>query len=448
MSSAASTKGHARFRHEGAPVFVESAGGPPLVDFVVQVRGGALKDPAGAAGTTRVMARLLRRGWRGMTPARVDEALDRLGARLSITLGQHSVRVQATALARNFDPVVALVARLLREPAFRGADLARAKRRIRAGLHALQDDDHGLADRHLRRVLHPGHALGQPVGGTARSMRAIGRQALVDRHAQLFVRERLQFGVAGAASPDEVREVLRRHFRDLPSGPMSMDAVSPPTLRRGRQVRVIDKRERAQTQLGFATLAPHGRARSRYALMVADAAFGGMFTSRLSAEIRTRLGYSYSTYSQLHTGPLVGTWEMWSHPSVEHAYDCAARQLELLERWHAEGPTKREVARAKQWLVHGRCFEEDTAAHRLDLLLAAALRATPKSALRVQSVFRERVQAVDVDAAQRALRRGLRPSDLAVVAVGDARKLVPALERLAGVASVEVVPPTADGEPG
>src|SRR5690606_41816034 len=122
----------------------------------------------------------------------------RLGAGLSVTIARSSVRLHGAVLARNLEPFVALVARLVREPALRGDDLSRAKRRIIDELRMLREDDHGLADRHLRALLFGDHAYGQPVGGTGASLRAIRRADVLEQHNSMVRRGALVFGAAGA----------------------------------------------------------------------------------------------------------------------------------------------------------------------------------------------------------------------------------------------------------
>jgi predicted Zn-dependent peptidase len=132
---------------------------------------------------------------------------------------------------------------------------------------------------------------------------------------------------------------------------------------------------------------------------------------------------------------------MWSHPATERLADCAELQLRLLDEWVADGLRAREVGRAKQWLIRGRCFDEDTAAKRLDMRLERALR-VGRNAPEPLDRFRDDVRAVTRRTASEAAAQRIQPRDLAIVAVGDRRLLEPALSKLGGVTDLKVRPHT------
>ncbi|HJL01628.1 MAG TPA: pitrilysin family protein [Polyangiaceae bacterium LLY-WYZ-15_(1-7)] len=433
----------ASFTHAGAPVYLEPSEDLPLVDFVVCVRGGAALDPVAQPGLARMTARLMRRGTRGVPASAIDDAIGRLGARLSVTVSRSATRFHGTVLARNLEPFVELLAGLIRRPAFRGSDLARAKRRIRHDLRALREDDYGLAERHLRRAFFPGHPFGRPVGGTEASIASLKRPQIVAHHAATVRARNLVFGAAGAIDADGLRGLLERHFADLPGGARPkarIPATKPP---RGRHVLLVHKPERSQTQLGVALLGPKLKDPHWFPFLVGDAAFGGMFTSRLVQEVRAKRGWSYSAYSQLSVATQRDAWRMWSHPAVENAPACAALQLELLEAWHADGLSPGELRRAKRYLVGSRCFEEDTAARRLDHRLSAALYGVDQESPATNphlGGYRRAIRGVTRKAVHEAVAKRLDPRHLLVVAVGDATRLEAPFAKLPGVRSVEVVP--------
>ena len=136
-------------------------------------------------------------------------------------------------------------------------------------------------------------------------------------------------------------------------------------------------------------------------------------------------------------------WRMWSHPAVENAPACAALQLELLEAWHADGLSPGELRRAKRYLVGSRCFEEDTAARRLDHRLSAALYGVDQESPATNphlGGYRRAIRGVTRKAVHEAVAKRLDPRHLLVVAVGDATRLEAPFAKLPGVRSVEVVP--------
>ncbi len=426
-----------RFRQHGLQVFLEESHELPLVDLVLRIAGGSLSDPEDLGGLTRVMGRLYRRGTRRIDGARVDARVAALGGRLAVTIGREALTIHGSVLARNVEPFVALVAELLRQPAFRQRDLARAKRRIKANLVGLRDDDYGLASRHLRELVFEGHPYGRPPGGTHTSIGRITQADLINHHQRTWRATHVSFGAAGAIDEAGLRSLLDRHFADVPRGPSLVPRTNAPERIRGRRLLVIHKPDRTQTQLGVGTLGIKATDRLYFPFLVADAAFGGMFTSRLMQAVRAERGWSYSAYSAVGVARQRDMWRMWTHPPVDKARDCLALQLELLEAWTTDGLRANEVRRAKRYLVGSRCFEEDTAYRRLELAMAVASLGQRDEHL---GGYTRALRRVDRAAASEAARRRIRPQDLAIVAVGDAGTLASAFGSLPGVVQTRVVP--------
>src|SRR5690606_13209372 len=125
----------------GIPVFVEPSHELPLVDVEILFREGAVLDPPGGDGLTRLTAQMLRRGPRGTSAEAFDEAIEALGATLGASVGSHAVRFSGAVIRRNLEPFLALLGRMLSDPGLRAKDLARQKRKNEAELIELRDHD-------------------------------------------------------------------------------------------------------------------------------------------------------------------------------------------------------------------------------------------------------------------------------------------------------------------
>lgn len=155
-----------RFELDGGAVgFVESSAAVPLVSLVVSVRSGAIADPEGKDGVCRFAARMLRRGADGMTAQEIEATIDRLGAELALDVGPSTVSLHGQVIRRNVEPFVALIARLLGEPAFAEEEIARLRRETAAELVEARDSDRALANLAFRRALFAGHPYSRSAAG-------------------------------------------------------------------------------------------------------------------------------------------------------------------------------------------------------------------------------------------------------------------------------------------
>jgi zinc protease len=408
----------------------------PLVHVALVLRTGSIHDPRGLEGLTRMTARMLRMGTRSLTPAQVEERIDSLGAQLGVSCAPSYVQLSGAVVAHNLEPFFQLICELVQAPAFRAADLARAKRETIAELVGVVDDDRSLAARHFRGFALGKHPYGRPVVGNTQSVRALSRDAVRGHYEKHFVRNNLIVSMSGAVQPERAQQLVEKHLR-LAAGKVPKLEVPPTSIAKGRRLLIVDKPERTQTQIIVGTLGTHALDADHTALQVANVVFGGLFTSRLTHEVRSVRGLSYGASSNLGHDRERELWTMWTFPAAKDAHKCLELQLRLYEDWVKNGIKPSELKRAKDFLVKSHAFEIDTAAKRLDQRVEAELFGLPSDYF---SSFLDRVQAVTRKDANAALQKRLSRRDLALVVVATAKDLRKELATLPQLNDVKVVP--------
>ncbi|MGH7296956.1 MAG: M16 family metallopeptidase, partial [Polyangiaceae bacterium] len=216
------------------------------------------------------------------------------------------------------------------------------------------------------------------------------------------------------------------------------DAVPEPTMRPGRHLLLADKPERTQTQILVGTLGTSAHDEDHVPLVVANAVFGGTFTSRLMREVRSKRGWSYGASARTGVDRHRQSWVMWTFPAAEDAAPCLALTLKLMEAWVTGGVTPREISFIQRYLVRSHAFEVDTAAKRLHQALDVELLSLPAD---YYSSWTDRVRAVTPEAASAAVRNRIHPQDVLAVVVGTASQVLEPLKAaVPGLAAAKVVP--------
>jgi zinc protease len=423
--------------HSDLPVLlVEPEHALPLVHVGIVLRTGSIHDPRGLEGLTRMTARMLRMGTRGLTAQRVEERIDSLGAQLSVSCAPSYVQLSGVVVAHNLEAFLQLLCELVQAPAFRAADLARAKRETIAELVGVVDDDRSLAARHFRRFALGKHPYGRPVVGTTESVHALTRDAVIAHYQKHFLRNNVIVSMAGAVQAERAQQLVSRHFK-LPSGRVPKLETPPTRIEQGRRLLIVDKPERTQTQIIVGTLGTHALDPDHTALQVANVVFGGLFTSRLTHEIRSVRGLSYGASSSLGHDRERELWTMWTFPAAKDARLCLELQLKLYEEWVRDGVRPSELKRAKDFLIKSHAFEIDTAQKRLDQRVEAELFGLPADYF---DGFVKRVEGVSRKDANAALQKRLSRRDLAMVVVATAKELRKELSQLSKLNEIRVVP--------
>ncbi len=426
----------------GGAAFVETATPVPLVSIVVSFRNGGTSDPVGKDGLTRVMTRLVRRGCEGMTSEQIDEAVDSLGAELSLDVGPSTTSVHAQVIRRNLEPFCDLLARILGTPTFDEGELGKLLRESTAELLEARDNDRALASLAFRRALFGPHPYGRAAAGRPSTIGTLTRADVVDAYKKRFVRKDVVMGFAGAIKVDEAHAIGAKLANAIPEGePLRVQIPDPPPPK-GRHLRFVDKPERTQTQIILGGLGTWPHDDDHQALATATAVLGGTFTSRMMREIRSKRGWSYGTSARLSIERRRHAFTMSAAPGMSDCAPCIALELSMLDEFVKDGVTEDELAFIKNYLVRSHAFEIDTASKRVGQALEVELLGLPAD---YHSGYLDHVKAVTRDTANAAVARRLSAKDVVISVVGTASEILETVKAaIPDLASTEVVPFDAD----
>ncbi len=426
-----------RFEVAGVPVILAPSAALPLVHVLVARRFGATTDPVDGAGLCRIAARLARRTAGGRALPAIEEGLDRMGASLVTDAGYSTVAFNGVTLKRSLGAYTELLADLLVRPSLDANEHERLLREARAELLEARDSDRALANRALRQTLFAGHPYGRSVSGTLASLPSLTLERVRQHHAEATQRSQFAIALAGDLDEAAARALVLRLVSDLPDGQSTAPRPPEPKAPTGRQLVLVDKPERTQTQIYLGLLGSHVEDPDHLALHVAATVFGGSFSSRLMQAVRVERGWSYGAYASLPVDQVRQAMTLWTFPKAEDCAPCVALQLQLLEELVDKGLTQRELTGARRMLSRSHAFAIDTASKRASLGLDALTLGLPAD---YYDHYVERINAVQLDEANAALRARLDPSRLVVAVTGTAENLRSGLEGvIPGLTSTQVL---------
>jgi predicted Zn-dependent peptidase len=419
----------------------------PLVRFVVRVGGGANLDPPGQAGLADLTAQLLKEGAGSREALVFSEAMDQLGAMFDTAADHDSILIQLSVLRSNLEKASALLLDALLEPRFDEPAFKRIKTQLLAGLRQ-RDDQPSIVARLVSHTLLFGkdHPIGRPVDGTVGSVETIGREDVRAFWASHVARD-LQILVAGDVKPDDVRAIFERRLAARPklAAPARLRPAKP--VERGSQIRVVivDRPNSPQTVIRFVWPGVTYADERRIPLVVAAAALGGTFTSRLNNNLREQKGYTYGAgagleYYQGSEDPVRGPSAIGASSSVRSDVTGASVRefLREFDRMRVGDLTADELEKARSSIRNMRVL----AAESLDGLVSE-LDTIVTYGLPPGSVAQDlaRLDAVDLAAANAAARALLVPDGGVLVLVGEAKAIRKQLLDVPGLPVPVVVTP-------
>lgn len=395
--------------------------GSALAAASLTVPGGAAADPAGAPGVAALTAGLLARGTQHRSAREIALLQDRLGATLEGRAASDRSEVSTDAVAARFPAALALLAEVVREPAFAPDEIGLAKQRATAAVAQQAGSPSGLAALVAQRALFEG-AFGRPASGTAKTIAAIDRAAIVAYHRAYYRPAGALLTIGGDLAPADAFALARTAFGDW-----AAQGGAPPPLPAAAyakpRVIVVDQPAAGRTAIVVARPAPLRTASDYAVATMANAVLAG-YSGRLNSEVRIKRGLSYGANSALAAGRYAGSTT--ASTLVEHAKAPEALGVVLAALGSLDGataPAAAELAARRTSLLGGIASSVETTGGLVRTVAANAFNGLPLDEL-------DRLTAAlgTVDSAAVArFAHGALATPPTIVLVGDAAKFRSAL---------------------
>jgi len=344
----------------------------PQVRITALVDAPSLADLEGKAGLGALTAQLLRKGSVGMDAAAIEQALNRMGATLTIQHDRRSTRLNAVAPADQAQALISLIGEILSAPDFAAAFEDELER---MALAAERADDNAL---YATRALFDGalYGDGHPMGAraSAESIRSITLEDVRTHHRTHYTSDNIALVISGAVDREQVGNTLRSlaTLNALPgrSEGTTLD-FDTPMGPQGLQVhtRQLDTRQ-AQVMLGH--LGIEGRPDDHAALEIMHHILaGGGFASRMMGLLRAETGITSALYGEVEPGrgaPAPYVWRFGGRP--ETLAGGIGLALQEIRRLHEDGVTAAEFEAARTTFIDGLIPASYDTAHKVGLRLA------------------------------------------------------------------------------
>jgi zinc protease len=327
----------------------------------LQVRAGSLFETADTAGISNFLHRVMMRGTKRYTAIQLTEAIEDLGASLDASGDVEHTEVRGAALARNWEPLLDLVAEVALRPTLPNEEIERERRLIQSALQTRGDTPFQRAFDALMQDLYGAHPYAWPSAGRRESIERIDRAALQAHYAAIYRPDRMVLAVSGHVPGDRVLRVAERLFRATP--PATAPGTAGPVAATPRGDRRVVERAVQQAQVLVGYLGPSLTEPDYPAVRVLATVLGGGMAGRLFTELRDKRGLAYSVgvLSSFRTGPSFVTY-MGTAPASAEAAEAGV--LSEIDRIRVEQVSERELARAKAYLLGNLAMDRRTNARQ------------------------------------------------------------------------------------
>ncbi len=397
----------------GMVVTLVPYGALPKVDVDLVVRAGNVDEAADQVSLADVMGDLMQQGTTTRSAERLAREAASMGGSLDVSVGMDRTTIGGSVLSEFAPRMTALVADLVRNPAFPDSELARIKDNRLRQLAVTMTQPQPLALQKFRAVLYPDHPYGRiyPTPEMVQSFTTADIRKFYDAN---FGAARAHLYVVGQFDAAAVEKAIHDSFASWKRGTAAR--VPAPHPNSTRAVYLIDRPGAPQSTLLIGLPVAGPTSPDYLPLLVTDALLGGSFASRITSNIREQKGYTYSPFSQVSTRYHDAYWAEQADVTTQFTGPSIKEILGEVDRLRGAAPPSSELAGVQNYLAGTFVLQNSTRGGIIGQLAFIDLQGLPDSYL---TDWVQRVRGVTPAQVQQMTRKYLDPSRMTIVVVGD-----------------------------
>jgi zinc protease len=413
----------------GLEVLTLSSDALPVLYAQLVIRSGNSTSPEGRPGLASLVAAMLEQGTKKKNAEKLAEAIEFLGADLSVSADADSLVITIRALAEHIGPAISLLAEVATQPSFDPKELEKLRKRELDRLKLAEGNPEYVARRAFYAALYGAHPYAD-IDTSPEAVKAVTRKELVDWHSSHVVPNNAFLVVAGDIDAAALAKTVDAAFRTWKRRDVLRPSVQPVPERSGRRVILIDRPESVQSVIRIGNLAIPRASDAWIPLEVANEVLGGSASSRLFMDLREKRSFTYGAYSAIAERRDAGAFAAMSQVRNEVTIPAVEAFFEHLERITTEAPSEAELADARSSLSNSFPLSIETTGKIVGLVTKRELHGLAPD---YWSTYRTQVLEVSPEEALEHARRSITPENALIVIVGQVEQLAEPLRKLGPV---------------
>ena len=406
----------------GAELLVSEKHDLPLISFSLTFLGGADQfEPAGKQSVASLTAALLSEGTKTRDAEALSNALQLLGTSVNASVSGESGSISFRSTTAKFPATLDILADILVNPTFPENGLERLRGQRLVQLTQARAQPGAIANRVFPRIVYGSdHPYGRVV--TEESLKAVTRADLVAFHKAYYQPGRALITVVGDTTAATVKPVIEKSLAAWTKGGERPSFTFPPvSAPKATTIFLVDKPGAAQSTFAIGRPGPPRNTPDFYALQVMNTMLGGMFQSRLNANIREEKGYSYGVTSSFGYGKGPGPFRTGGDIVTEKSDAALVEFMKELKGIIGGRPiTDEELTTAKDALIQRLPGTFASVSSINSALTTLWVQNLPDD---YYQQYTKRVAAITRDDVLRVAKQYVTVDNLAIVIVGD-RKVI------------------------
>src|SRR5436309_12190032 len=299
----------------------------PLLAIELIIRSGSEADANDLAGTASLTGSLLTKGTEKMSAPEIANSIESLGGTIFSSAASDNSSAGVLIMSNKAEPALTILADVVLRPTFKQEEIDRLRKQSLDGLRVALQQPGSVASYVIGRVVYGDGEYGHAAGGKLDTLPAIQRADIVKFYQTYYRPDNAALIFSGNVTFEQGKEYAEKFFGAWKVNQEAPRPISATTGNWKPESVVVDMPEAGQAAGSLTKPAIKRDSPDYYSGMVANAALGTGFASRLNREIRIKRGLSYGARSSSDPRRDAGSFSA----SAQTKNESAAEVAELMQ---------------------------------------------------------------------------------------------------------------------
>lgn len=389
----------------------------PKATMVLHVNTGNEND-GDKPGLSDITFELLNKGTETLSASDIAKQAASMGGQVSARAGMNASRVTIDVLSEFNDEAVTLLADLVMHSVFSEDDIERAVANQWREVEVAKSRAQGQAVEAFLQAMYPEHPYGH-VFPTRETLSSISREDILAYQSRYLTANNAHLYIAGKFDSSSLKKAVTTAFSVLPAGEATGNMTSPkPAVSAQKIIIPRDGAVQSTVRLGQRTIPVPDD--NYVSLEVMNTLLGGMFSSRITQNIREDKGYTYSPRSSVFSYDGASVWYQSADIQAESTGEALNEIVSEIAGLQQTPPPESELQGVKNYMSGLFVLRNSSRSGVIAQLVNLDIHGLPKSRL---TQYISRVNEVSAEQVSEAARNYLDLKTMSVVVVGDPKQM-------------------------
>ncbi|MFC2085088.1 M16 family metallopeptidase [Bacteroidota bacterium] len=283
----------------------------PLLRFSLTLKGGMLLDDPEKIGVANLITEIMMEGTKNKTPIELEEAIDELGASISMYTTKESIVLEANCLTSKFQKVFQLTQEILFEPRWDENEFTRIKDETIETIKRTKVNPRNVAREVFNNLVYgKKHKLANSTLGTESTVQTITLEDLKTFYESNFSPNVAYLVIAGDISQSEAVKIFQPLRTEWESKEVRLPELPKPKPINETRIYFVDFPNAKQSEIRAGHLALPYTHPDFYKATVMNLKLGGDAIGNLFLILREEKGFTYNARSYFSGTHYPGTFSV------------------------------------------------------------------------------------------------------------------------------------------